>query len=54
MKWKERTSTMIEAIIFDMDGLMVNSEELWEETERLYFTNSGGICLGYVLGISMV
>jgi HAD superfamily hydrolase (TIGR01509 family) len=31
----------VEAVIFDMDGLMVNSEDLWEETERKYFSSRG-------------
>lgn len=34
---------MVEAVIFDMDGLMVNSEDLWEETERLYFDRKGHV-----------
>lgn len=33
--------SMVEAVIFDMDGLMVNSEDLWEETERKYFASKG-------------
>lgn len=31
----------MEAVVFDMDGLMVNSEDLWEETERTYFESKG-------------
>ncbi|MFQ5892805.1 MAG: HAD family hydrolase [Nitrospinota bacterium] len=41
MRGQARTAPLVEAVIFDMDGLMVNSEDLWEETERLYFARKG-------------
>lgn len=41
MKDERRASPRVEAVIFDMDGLMVNSEDLWEETERRYFNRKG-------------
>ena len=32
---------MIEAVIFDMDGLLVDSEPFWQETERSIMSNFG-------------
>jgi mannitol-1-/sugar-/sorbitol-6-/2-deoxyglucose-6-phosphatase len=35
---------MIRAVIFDMDGLLIDSEPIWHESERAIFS-SVGICL---------
>ena len=32
---------MIKAVIFDMDGVMINSEPLWEKTEKIMMANRG-------------
>lgn len=32
---------MFEAVIFDMDGVIIDSEPLWEKTERLLLRNKG-------------
>lgn len=34
-------STMIRAVIFDMDGVMIDSEPLWEKTERILLGKRG-------------
>lgn len=33
--------TMIKAVIFDMDGVMIDSEPLWEKTERILLARRG-------------
>lgn len=32
---------MIKAVIFDMDGVMIDSEPLWEKTEKIMMANRG-------------
>jgi len=32
---------MIKAVIFDMDGVMINSEPLWEKTEKIMMARKG-------------
>ncbi len=32
---------MIKAVIFDMDGVMIDSEPLWEKTERILLARGG-------------
>jgi sugar-phosphatase len=37
----ERTSVVLEAVIFDMDGVLIDSEPLWRRAEREVFGNVG-------------
>ncbi|NIP31574.1 MAG: hypothetical protein GTN59_13810, partial [Candidatus Dadabacteria bacterium] len=32
---------MINAVIFDMDGVLIDSEPLWEKTEKILMTRRG-------------
>jgi len=32
---------MIKAVIFDMDGVMIDSEPLWEKTEKIMMARKG-------------
>lgn len=33
---------MIEAVVFDLDGLLIDSEQLWDEARRQFVTERGG------------
>ena len=35
-------STRVEAVIFDLDGLLIDSEEVWDEARRRYVAAHGG------------
>lgn len=34
---------MIEGVVFDMDGVLVDTEPVWEEVRRAYVAESGGV-----------
>src|SRR5881397_1840189 len=34
--------TVIEAVIFDLDGVLIDSEQVWDEARRQFVTEQGG------------
>lgn len=34
---------MIEGVVFDMDGVLIDTEPVWEEVRRAYVTEAGGV-----------
>jgi HAD superfamily hydrolase (TIGR01509 family) len=37
-----RASSAVEAVIFDLDGVLIDSEQVWDEVRRSYVTEAGG------------
>jgi len=39
--YRTNTIIMIRVVIFDMDGVMIDSEPLWEKTEKIMMARKG-------------
>lgn len=39
---RERTADVIDAVVFDLDGVLIDSEPVWEEVRRAYVAEQGG------------
>jgi HAD superfamily hydrolase (TIGR01509 family) len=38
----ERGGTVVDAVVFDLDGVLVDSEPVWEDVRRRYVADNGG------------
>ena len=43
---RSSVSVMIEAVVFDLDGVLVDSEPVWEQVRRQVVAGRGGHCFG--------
>ena len=41
---------MIKGVVFDLDGVLVDSEPVWEQVRRGLVAERGGLAVRYLLG----